>query len=194
MNLSFGDDAPLDKEEIARRYQKAQTHFREGRKTAALQILIELNKACPNEPEYLYAIGVIRSELGHNRDAENIAGRLRDEFKDPRADQLIARIEKARKARSTEINVAEPKPAADDAQPKPASGGLLSRLERRAERAKTADAGVGGFADKLTGCTIAGIGLVICVWIAFALIGTLGAVGIALLYLLVASRLLRSRS
>jgi len=192
--FGFDDEAPLDEQEFAARFREAQTAFKEGRKTAALQILNELNKARPENAEVLYAIGLIRLQLNHSHDAELIVARLRDELKDPRAEKLAEAIAKARQTRSEELKVGDPALAPQAPEPETAptaSGGLLGRLEKRADQAGAG--GVGSFADHLTGCTVAAMILVVLMLIVQAALGTLPALGVAGVYVLIANRVIRGR-
>jgi len=82
------------------RFQEAKSLFKEGRKTEALQILRDLDREFPNQPNLLAAMAVVRKAMGHTQDARQLALRLRDEFKDPRGDKLLLDLERTAKARA----------------------------------------------------------------------------------------------
>jgi len=82
------------------RFQEAKSLFKEGRKTEALQILRDLDREFPNQPNLLFAMAVVRKAMGHGQDARQLAIRLRDEFKDSRGDKVLSELERSAKARA----------------------------------------------------------------------------------------------
>ncbi|MCX5771837.1 MAG: tetratricopeptide repeat protein [Candidatus Hydrogenedentes bacterium] len=94
------DAAKNLKKKPKERFQEAESLFKEGRKTEALQILRDLDREFPNQPNLLAAMAVVRKALGHVQDARQLALRLRDEFKDPRGDKLLLHLEQTAKARA----------------------------------------------------------------------------------------------
>lgn len=82
------------------RFQEAESAFKEGRKTEALQILRDLDREFPNQANLLFAMAVVRKAVGHGQDARQLAMRLRDEFKDPRGEKILSALEKSAKSRA----------------------------------------------------------------------------------------------
>ncbi len=76
------DEARKQKKTPKERFQEAESAFKEGRKTEALQMLRDLDREFPNQPNLVYCIAVVRQAVGHAQDAHKLAMRLRDEFKD----------------------------------------------------------------------------------------------------------------
>lgn len=82
------------------RFQEAESAFKEGRKTEALQMLRDLDREFPNQPNLLFSMAVVRKAVGHGQDARRLAMRLRDEFKDPRGEKLLLALDESAKARA----------------------------------------------------------------------------------------------
>ncbi len=85
------------------RFQEAEAAFQEGRKTEALQMLRDLDREFPNQPNLIYCMAVARKAVGHAQDARKLAMRLRDEFKDPRGQKVLDALEKTAQARADSL-------------------------------------------------------------------------------------------
>ena len=102
------DAAKKQKKSPKERFQEAESIFKEGRKTEALQILRDLDRKFPNQPNLMFAMAVVRKAVGHGQDARQLAIRLRDEFKDPRGDKLLSELERSAKASAEALQAKPP--------------------------------------------------------------------------------------
>lgn len=86
----------MDAQESKQKFKQADQLYREGRYQEALGLLDELNRAHPNAKNVLYPAALCLEKLGRANEALPICEQLIQQFQDPRAEKLKAKITAAR--------------------------------------------------------------------------------------------------
>lgn len=82
----------MNPQEAQQRFQQADALFRQGRLQEALGMLVDLDRAFPGSKNILFPMALCYERLGHPTEAIQIADRLLQQFHDPRAEALKARL------------------------------------------------------------------------------------------------------